>query len=165
MYKRQGWDCKRQCGLGESDALVEEERQKFERAMVPTPVGRLGGERITSIAAGGYHSAAVSASGALLTWGRASEGQLGLGAAGANTRVAAPALVRFEAGTRVTAVAAAAEHTACITAAGALFTFGTDSTSNGLLGHGSAAPQFAPRQVQSLASRSCVAVDLSLIHI
>lgn len=46
---------------------------------VPRLVKSLGTLRVTAVAAGMYHSAALTASGQLFTWGSNSKGQLGLG--------------------------------------------------------------------------------------
>ena len=92
------------------------------------------------VAAGGGaltgHSAAACASGKLYTWGRATEGQLGHGPAGNNTVVAAPRLVTFSEPTRAVMVAAGVDHSAVLSADGALYTFGTDTNKTGKLGHG-----------------------------
>ena len=140
-----------------------EERQKFTRALKPTPVARLGSETIVSVAAGGGaltgHSAAASANGKLFTWGRATEGQLGHGPAGNNTVVAAPRLVVFSEPVRVAMVAAAGDHTAVLSTHGVLYTFGTDANKTGKLCHGELFVCEIPRKVApgagKFASVSC----------
>ena len=52
-------------------------RQRSE--VEPTAVRALAGERIVSVSIGGYHTACVTAGGDVLTWGRGTHGQLGLG--------------------------------------------------------------------------------------
>lgn len=58
-----------QCGLHSSLPFVR----------VPRAVQRLAGAEVAEASCGTEHSAAVSAAGGLYTWGRGTEGQLGLG--------------------------------------------------------------------------------------
>ena len=102
---------------------------------------------VISLAAGGFHSAAVTSAGVLYTWGQAMYGALGCGPAGPNTVVAVPRAVVLSDIQRATAVACGAEHTACVTYGGDLFTCGTDTPKNGKLGHGAIASVFEMRKV------------------
>lgn len=143
-----GWDCRRQIGVGDSDAIVQEDRRAFERAPKPVAVARLDGESpVLTVAAGTNHSACVTADGRLWTWGRAAEGQLGHGPAGSNAVVAVPRRVASLAAQPVAAVAAGMEHSAAITKLGSLFTWGS-AGAKGRLGLGPGTPdQFTPQRV------------------
>lgn len=107
--------------------------------------------RIVAIAAGGYHSLALSSSGQIFAFGRNDEGQLGSTANNGSERAnpVPTAVVLPGASARPVALAAGALHSLVVTATGALYAFG--SNAEGQLGRqansGSDAANPAPQAV------------------
>jgi RCC1 and BTB domain-containing protein len=85
--------------------------------------GRFGGDRVVQAAAGGAHTAAVTAEGRLYTWGWVFFGQLGQGT---DASIMLPTLVRAGGleGSPVLMVACGNNHTLAVTRAGALYACG-----------------------------------------
>eukprot|EP00396_MALV-II-16_sp_LP-1_P000478 gene478-405_t len=120
---------------------------------------------IAQICCGGQHTAAISLEeprGHLLTWGGGAFGKLGHG-----NRVAyhQPNVVQSLLGKRVVGVALGAHHSACLTARGAVYTWGQA----GRLGHGPAqggaeADEALPRQVMALAGIPMVQLSCGAAH-
>ena len=75
---------------------------------MPRLVKSLGTLKVTAVAAGMYHSAALTASGQLFTWGSNSKGQLGLG--NKFDMVFSPTLVDCLAGVPLAGLACGANH-------------------------------------------------------
>lgn len=91
-------------------------------------------QRVVAVAAGGYHTAVVTESGALFTFGLNSHGQLARGTATARWTTA-PGRARLpppHEASRVSAVCAGVYHTAVLLGGGAVCSFGDNS--NGQLG-------------------------------
>ncbi|EFJ18977.1 hypothetical protein SELMODRAFT_112120 [Selaginella moellendorffii] len=114
------------------------------------------------VACGEYHSCAVTLSGDLFTWGDGthSYGLLGHGndiSHWTPKRVGGP----LE-GIRVSSVACGVWHTALVTSAGQLFTFG-DGTF-GVLGHGDKRSVALPKEVESLKGLKTVRVACGVWH-
>ncbi|KAL8275411.1 hypothetical protein Esti_000623 [Eimeria stiedai] len=107
------------CGLGLSGRLGlgdEEDRH------VPEKVRELDGLTITEVACGGHHTACITSTGCLYTWGGAAFGKLGLDARVSvrkPTKVEGPLV-----GKVITTVALGTQHSACTTADGELYTWG-----------------------------------------
>jgi alpha-tubulin suppressor-like RCC1 family protein len=78
---------------------------------LPVPVNLPAGTTITAIAAGSYHSLAVTTTGTVLAWGNNSAGQVGNGS---NTNSNLPIPVNLPAGTTITAIAAGFQHSLAI---------------------------------------------------
>lgn len=118
----------------------------------PTKVaGLLANKRICRVACGMFHVLALDEEGCLYSWGDASCGQLGHGD---NIDQLEPRRVLLPGsgldatpitGTTVCSMSAAAEHSACVTTDGRLFTWGGGA--GGKLGHGDADDDMIPRQV------------------
>ena len=126
-----------------------------DRAEQPQPkrVVVLAKERVVGVAAGGNHSLALTAEGALFSFGNGVSGQLGHG----NTaRQPQPKRVVALAKERVASVAAGGSHSLALTAGGALFSFGNGYF--GQLGHGDTAGQWQPKRVAVLAKERVVSV-------
>jgi alpha-tubulin suppressor-like RCC1 family protein len=113
----------------------------------PGPDLRLRGAPVDAVAAGGDHTCAILAGGALKCWGRNTEGQLGLGdttnrGAGPDQMGDALPVVDLGASAVATAVAAGAAHTCAVLASGAVTCWGAGDA--GQLGQGSPSFAFTP---------------------
>jgi alpha-tubulin suppressor-like RCC1 family protein len=109
---------------------------------VPRLVKSLGTLKVTAVAAGMYHSAALTASGQLFTWGSNSKGQLGLGSK--FNMVFSPTLVDCLAGVPLAGLACGANHSLVVTVSGAVFAWGANS--HGQLGLGDFEDRLVPTQ-------------------
>mmetsp|Transcript_28782 Transcript_28782/g.66466 ORF Transcript_28782/g.66466 Transcript_28782/m.66466 type:complete len:888 (+) Transcript_28782:27-2690(+) len=110
----------------------------------PRQANGLAGKRVSMVACGYSHTAALTAAGDLYTWGRGIEGQLGHG----KTKLEMTArFVRELMEQPVKAVACGANHTAAILLSGRILTWGEGSL--GQLGHGiRVTSQLLPKQVE-----------------
>ncbi|KAL8533851.1 hypothetical protein ACS0TY_010034 [Phlomoides rotata] len=128
----------------------------------PKLIETLSGKSIEMVACGDYHTCAVTLSGDLYTWGDGSFNcsLLGHGSEASHwvpKKVGGP----IE-GLQVTSVSCGPWHTALLTSAGQLFTFG-DGTF-GALGHGDRCSVSVPRQVEALKGSQTVAVACGVWH-
>ena len=123
---------------------------------IPVPVSGLSSD-VGAISAGGFHTCAVTASGAVKCWGYNNYGQLGIGV-GSNE--SAPTAVTGLA-TGAAAVATGSFHTCAVTSAGAVKCWGLNSS--GQLGNGSTDNSFTPVAVPSLTS-GVAAVSAGVAH-
>ena len=118
---------------------------------VPRPVTGFGLERITLVAAGYSHCAAVTEGGKVLPWGRNCSGQCGTGTAGGNvlaaTRCDSGALA--DADVRVVFVACGYAHTMALTSDGGVIAFGDNGY--GQLGTGNNDRQPTPERLACAA--------------
>lgn len=89
--------------------------------------------KFTHIAAGDFHSAAISEDGRVYMWGRNTQGQLGLGKRGKG-KVCAAQWVESLKDFRIQALALGAEHSLALSEEGEVLSWGTSL--NGRLGHG-----------------------------
>lgn len=101
----------------------------------------LAGQRIVTVAAGGFHSVALARSGLVFCWGVNDHGQLGTGDGASYNQ---PAVV-LDAGTPmagkpIVAISAGHQHTLALAADGQVFAWGDNSF--GQLGNGSSVPSF-----------------------
>ncbi|CAN8244117.1 unnamed protein product [Cochlearia groenlandica] len=126
----------------------------------PKLIDALSTTNIELVACGEYHSCAVSLSGDLYTWGKGDFGILGHGNEVSHW---VPKRVNFlMEGIHVSSVACGPYHTAVVTSAGQLFTFG-DGTF-GVLGHGDKKSVFIPREVDSLKGLRTVQAACGVWH-
>ncbi|GAB2212088.1 hypothetical protein Droror1_Dr00025433, partial [Drosera rotundifolia] len=112
----------------------------------PKLIDSLSNTNIELVACGEYHTCGVSLSGDLYTWGDGTSGRLGHGNEVSRwlpKRVNGPLD-----GIHVSCISCGTWHTAVVTSAGQLFTFG-DGTFGGL-GHGDRKSGSVPREVESL---------------
>merc|ERR1719495_465174 len=113
---------------------------------VPRLIKSLGTIKVSAVAAGLYHSAALTAGGQLYTWGANAKGQLGLGK---NTdMVFSPTLVESLASVPLAGVACGGDHTLVVSRSGAVFAWG--SNNHGQLGLGDLTDRIWPTQVSTL---------------
>eukprot|EP00727_Mastigamoeba_balamuthi_P008199 m51a1_g400 hypothetical protein (534) ;mRNA; r:719405-722338 len=146
-----GFNANGELGLGDTRARS-----------VPTEVGffKYQGAQLSDLCFGGYHSVALTTTGAVFTWGRNDYGQLGHGD---KTARSTPAAVSAIAG--VAHIAAGSSHTAVITEEGAVLTWGANGSGQlGIAGVASerSAPQ--PAFVEALASSRAISVSCGVGH-
>ncbi|KAL6519004.1 hypothetical protein OROHE_017428 [Orobanche hederae] len=126
----------------------------------PKLIDALSNTNIELVACGEYHSCAVTLSGDLYTWGNGHFGLLGHGnevSRWVPKRVNGP----LE-GIHVSSISCGPWHTAVVTSAGQLFTFG-DGTF-GVLGHGNRESISKPREVESLKGLRTVRAACGVWH-
>ena len=113
---------------------------------------------IVAVSAGEYHSIAITADGAVWSWGDASHGMLGHGD---QQRQLLPKKVEALAG--VVAVSGGACHSLALTADGALWSWGWGA--QGRLGHGNdLRDQPLPKKIEAFAGQRIVAVSAGRNH-
>ena len=127
--------------------------------LLPKKVEALGGQRVVAVLAGGFHSLAVAADGAVWSWGLGGDGRLGHGD-GQNQLL--PKKVEALAGRRVIAVSAGAGHNLALTADGTVLSWGNGAY--GKLGHGDAQEQPLPKKIEAFAGQCVVAVSAEAMH-
>ncbi|KAK9107658.1 hypothetical protein Syun_023669 [Stephania yunnanensis] len=128
----------------------------------PKLIETLNGLNVVQVACGEYHTCAVTLSGDLYTWG---DGVHNSGLLGNRSEVSTwiPKKVGGQIeGLQVLSVSCGPWHTAAVTSAGQLFTFG-DGTF-GALGHGDRASSNMPREVESLKGSRTVRVACGVWH-
>ncbi|KAF1516348.1 E3 ISG15--protein ligase HERC5, partial [Eudyptes sclateri] len=118
-----------------------------QTTLIPQPqlVERLKGISLAQIAAGGAHSAAVSLSGAVYSWGKNDFGQLGLGDTEDRD---CPSYVGALEHWKTVFISCGADHTAVLSKEGLVCTFGAGGA--GQLGHNSTRNELVPRVVAEL---------------
>ncbi|XP_047079315.1 probable E3 ubiquitin-protein ligase HERC2 [Lolium rigidum] len=129
---------------------------------VPTPVPSLP-PSVASVAAGHYHSLAVSAAGEVWAWGRNDEGQLGRGLHAPRNTWSNPEQVRGLENVQVRAVSASGVVSAAIGCDGSLWVWGRSK--RGQLGLGKDIVEAAvPSRVEALACHDVVKVSFGWGH-
>ncbi|KAK6164088.1 hypothetical protein DH2020_000952 [Rehmannia glutinosa] len=126
----------------------------------PKLIDALSNTNIELVACGEYHSCAVTLSGDLYTWG---DGHFGLLGHGNEVSHWVPKRVNGPLeGIHVSSISCGPWHTAVVTSAGQLFTFG-DGTF-GVLGHGDRKSVSKPREVESLRGLRTVRAACGVWH-
>ncbi|ERM94419.1 hypothetical protein AMTR_s00010p00256680 [Amborella trichopoda] len=128
----------------------------------PKLVDALSGMNVELVACGEYHTCAVTMAGDLYTWG---DGTHNFGLLGHGTEVSHWVPKRVSGpleGIHVSSISCGPWHTAVVTSAGQLFTFG-DGTF-GALGHGDRACTSTPREVESLKGLRTMRVACGVWH-
>lgn len=128
----------------------------------PQLVEALSSINVDFVSCGEYHTCAVTLSGELYTWG---DGTHNFGLLGHGNTVChwVPKKVHGPLeGLRVASIACGPWHTALVTSAGQLFTFG-DGTF-GVLGHGDTESATSPREVESLKGLKTVRAACGVWH-
>ena len=121
----------------------------------PKKIETFAGQRVVTVSAGSFHSLAITADGAVWSWGDGADGKLGHGD---QQDQLLPRKVELFAGRCVVAVSAGFSHSLAITADGAVWSWGDGGF--GQLGHGEWQPhQLLPRKVEALAGQRVVAVS------
>ncbi|KAL1545201.1 PH, RCC1 and FYVE domains-containing protein 1-like isoform X2 [Salvia divinorum] len=127
----------------------------------PKLIDALSNTNIELVACGEYHSCAVTLSGDLYTWGDGHFGLLGHGNEVSHwvpKRVNGPSLE----GIHVSSISCGPWHTAVVTSAGQLFTFGDGTFA--VLGHGDRVSISKPREVESLKGLRTVRAACGVWH-
>ena len=119
---------------------------------VPVNVSIPAGIGVTAVAAGAWHSLALTSTGAVLAWGYNSDGELG---DGNTTNSAVPVKVDLPPGIKVTAIAAGGYFSLALTATGSVYAWGYNA--DGELGNGGSANSDVPVEVK-LSGRKVVAI-------
>jgi len=122
----------------------------------PTMIEAFAGQRVVAVSAGDSHSLAITADGALRSWGWGGFGQLGHGDNQQQDQLL-PKKVEALTGQRVVAVSAGAFHSLALTADGAVWSWGWGSF--GKLGHGDTQDQRQPKKVEAFTGQGVVAVS------
>ncbi|KAG2671854.1 hypothetical protein I3760_13G012900 [Carya illinoinensis] len=128
----------------------------------PKLVDGLRNINIELVACGEYHSCAVTLSGEMYTWGNSSYNSGLLGHGNESCQWVPKKLNGPLEGIHVSSVSCGLWHTAVVTSAGQLFTFG-DGTF-GVLGHGDRRCVAIPREVESLKGLRTVRVACGVWH-
>jgi alpha-tubulin suppressor-like RCC1 family protein len=125
---------------------------------VPVPMKLPGGARAIAVATGFAHSAVATSTGAVYSWGKNDDGDLGNG----STADSAQAVkANLPAGAKVTDVAVS-EHDLAVTSAGALFAWGFGQY--GQLGNGGTGSSSNPVSVTLPAGVKVTAVAVGSLH-
>ena len=127
--------------------------------LLPKKIEALAGQRVVAVSAGDYHGLALTADGAVWSWGNGNHGKLGLGD---TERQLLPKKVEALAGRRVVAVATAGDHSLALTADGAVWSWGYGG--QGRLGHGDQQNQLLPKKIEAFAGQRVVAVAAGDAH-
>jgi len=143
-------------GRGEDGELGHGDQQT---QLLPKKIEAFAGQRVLAVSAGLDHSLAVTADGAVWSWGFGVYGRLGHGD---QQQQLLPKNIEALAGRRVVAVSAGGSHSLAITADGAVWSWGTGFF--GQLGHGDQHQQLLPKKIEALAGQRVVAVSAGTAH-
>ena len=112
-----------------------------------------------AVNSGGKHCLALSIEGDVYSWGEGDDGKLGHGNKNSVDR---PRVIEALRGRDVVGISCGGSHSAAITAAGELYTWGKGRY--GRLGHGDSEDQFKPKMVEALRGFSVVDVACGKRH-
>ena len=115
----------------------------------PKRVEALVGLVVSQIACGSRHTAIITSTGAMYTWGDKENGVAGHGDTEGHQYT--PKLLERLAGKRIIQLSACGFHTGCLTESGELYTWGEGKF--GRLGHGAERNYHAPRLVETLIGK------------
>ena len=126
---------------------------------LPKKVEAFAGRRVVTVSAGTGHNLALTADGAVWSWGDGGRGKLGHGD---QQDQLLPKKVEAFADQRVVAVSAGPFHSLALTADGAVWSWGMGYF--GRLGHGDQQNQLLPKKVEAFAGRRVVFVSAGMAH-
>ncbi|PON93631.1 Regulator of chromosome condensation (RCC1) family with FYVE zinc finger domain-containing protein [Trema orientale] len=134
-----------------------------DEADVPHPklIDGLAGSKIELVACGEFHTCAVTVLGDLYTWGDGTRDFCFLGR-GSEASYWTPKKLRGQDSPQISFISSGPWHTAFVTSAGQLFTFG-DGTF-GALGHGDHSSTAVPREVETLKGLRTVRAACGVWH-
>ena len=131
-----------------------------QNQLLPKKIEAFADQRVVAVSAGGGHSVALTADGAVWSWGSGYFDKLGHGDAQDQWQ---PKKVEALAGQRVVAVSAGSgAHSLALTVNGAVWSWGYGGY--GLLGHGDEQNQLLPKKIETFAGQRVVAVSAGLDH-
>ncbi len=125
----------------------------------PVTVGLPAGTTITTVAAGAYHSLAVTSADTMLAWGYNIFGQLG---DGTTTDRDTPVAVDLPAGTTITTVSGGARHTLAVTSADTMLAWGHNNF--GQLGDGTTTDRSTPVAVNLPTGTTITTASAGAFH-
>lgn len=128
----------------------------------PKLIDVLSGSNVELVACGEYHSCAVTLSGELYTWGDGTHCSAPLGHGSEVSHWIPKKVCGHMEGIHVSYISCGLWHTAAVTSAGQLFTFGDGSF--GALGHGDLSSTSIPREVETLRGLRTTKVACSVWH-
>ncbi|KAF5449663.1 hypothetical protein F2P56_030084 [Juglans regia] len=128
----------------------------------PKLIDTLSGMNVESVACGEYHTCAVTFSGDLYTWGDGTHNSGLLGHGSEASHWIPKKVGGFMEGIHVSNVSCGPWHTAIVTSAGQLFTFGDGSF--GALGHGDHSSTSIPQEVETLKGQRTMRVACGVWH-
>jgi alpha-tubulin suppressor-like RCC1 family protein len=130
----------------------------------PVPVGLPSGTTITAIAAGNFHSLALTTSGQVFAWGANGSGQLGNGTTTTSGCwcIITPAAVSLPSGTSVTAVAGGNDYSLALTSTGQALAWGYNF--NGQLGNGTTTNSSTPVSISLPSGTTITAIAAGGSH-
>ncbi|MCN9240191.1 Ig-like domain repeat protein [Streptomyces sp. RY43-2] len=143
-----GWNVYGELGDGTTTATT-----------TPVDVHLPAGTQLTDIAAGDFHSLAVTSDGRVLAWGFNNHGQLG---DGTTVDRSTPVEVHLPAGVRATAVAGGEVHSMALTSDGRVFAWGANFW--GQLGNGTNTDTSTPVEVHLPAGTRATAISVGFDH-
>ena len=130
-----------------------------QNQLLPKKIEAFADQRVVVVSVGAHHSLALTADGALWSWGSGGQGRLGHGD---QQNQLLPKKVEAFAGQRAVTVSAGVSHSLALTADGALWSWGGGLS--GKLGHGDEQGQLLPKKVEGLAGQRVLAVSAGEVH-
>ena len=130
-----------------------------QRQLLPRKVEAFAGQRVVAVSVGRHHSLALTADGAVWSWGSGGEGVL---VHGDEHNQLLPKKVEAFAGQHVVAVSAGGTHSLALAADGSVWSWGWGG--NGKLGHGDQQRQRQPKKVEAFAGLRVIAVSAGGAH-
>ena len=127
--------------------------------LLPMKIEAMAGQRVVAVSTGSSHSLALTADGAVWSWGNGIFGKLGHGD---QQDQLLPKKIEAVAGRRVVAVSAGNMHNLALTADGSVWSWGLGG--HGQLGHGDTQGQLLPKKVEAFAGRRVIAVSAGGLH-
>ena len=135
---------------GKTEADLEPPHDCHAPEVVPALKAR--GDKVVTVAAGSSHTLVVSDTGHVFSWGAGAFGKLGHGT---DSDVRIPKQVEFKR-KRIARVSCGPDHSAAVSEAGEVLTWGAGSYGN--LGHGDNTDTATPKLVEALLGKPCVSV-------
>jgi len=126
---------------------------------VPTEItSRISG-MVTSVAAGGNHSIALTSTGRIYTWGLNSSGEIG---DATTTNRTTPTEITSRIAVTASMISAGYSHSAAITSTGRVYTWG--SNSNGQIGDATTTNKNVPTEISSRINGTVTSISAGGIH-
>ena len=125
-----------------------------QEQQLPKKIEAFAGQRVVAVSAGAYHSLAITADGAVWSWGDGGVGQLGHGD---QQEQQLPTKLQAFAGQRVIAASGGTRHSLAITSDGAVWSWGYGGLRE--LDNGNQQRQLLPNKLEALAGQRVVAVS------